>query len=124
MASHSRSGTIIGEYTLRQFVGQGESRFLYLAAKTGSQTLYWLLESEMTLAHQAYSVPDSALFEHSQKNYLAFPVKGSSVAGLARLVQALDPAFIGWRWVEFANDIGYLHKNGIVYQRNHAFSLD
>src|SRR4051812_31786333 len=101
MALRYKPGTRIDVYTLLQFVGEGEQRFLYLA-NTDSHTLVWLVESEKPLAHLAYVIPDSELLELSAKKYLVFPVKGSSVAALARLVPALDPSFIGWRWVELA----------------------
>lgn len=114
--------TRINEYQILAVIGHSDGRVLYLALK--GETRYWLLESSMTLAHLESMYQNSELFEQADKRYLAFGVKGTSVATLARLVSTLEPAYIGWRWAELARDLGYLHKNGIVYQREHIFSLD
>lgn len=118
-----KPGSAVGAYRVVYAVGHAEHRTLYLARKADAAALCWLVESEMMLAHLVTLAPSGEFFAFAKKNYLAFPVEGTSVGTLARIVDAFEPGFIGWRWVELARDIGYLHGNNIAYQRTFTLSL-
>ncbi len=117
-----RRNASVGRYRVLEFVGEEEEHAVYTATKGDSNALYWLLVSDHPLDALADAQHES--FQHKGRNYLAFPVEGTSVASLSQLVRALDWKFIVPRWAALAEQVGYHHTKGQLFQQGSPLDLN
>lgn len=118
-----KNNATIGAYRILQFVGDDDTRSLYLASSSGAQEIYWLFESNLEIAQIGTSTGERDAFRFKGKNYLAASVSGTSVAMLTNWIDLIDSAFIVPRWITLAQQVGFQHANGRVYQQSIPFDL-
>jgi VWFA-related protein len=124
MLTPQKKNTTIGPCRIIELAGKDDDRLLYLALHRDIRKPYWLLESTRSLGEVQVGDEHAERFNVRDKEYIAFPVPGSSVATIAKLTSELSWKFTTSRWVGLSKDIGYFHSKGQVYQERHSLNFE
>lgn len=124
MLTPQKKNTTIRAYRIIELAGKDDDRLLYLTLHRDIRKPYWLLESTSSLGLVQVGDENAEYFNLKDKDYIAFPVPGSSVATVTKLTRQLGWKFTTSRWVGLCKDIGYFHSKGQVYQERHSLNFE